>query len=141
MGYTTTFKGELKFTKELTASQLSKIKSYLGEDCRKHPEWGTNGLTYIDLQLLDDFSGIRWDGSEKTYDLVDKVNLVIQLMKKEYPEFGLTGALMAQGEDIEDRWVLFMEDGEAVERETIIEGELVTCPDCGHRFILEKPTK
>lgn len=63
MGYTTNFKGELKFTKELKASELAKLSSMLGEDCREHPEWDYEGpLYYIDLELLEDFSGIKWDG-------------------------------------------------------------------------------
>ena len=50
MGYTTNFKGELKFTKELKASELAKLSSMLGEDCREHPEWDYEGpLYYIDL--------------------------------------------------------------------------------------------
>lgn len=115
MGYTTKFKGELKFTTKLTPKQLTKIKSFLGEDCRNHPEWNKNNLTYIDLELLDDLSGLKWNGSEKTYDLVEKVNLIIEEMQKEYSQFGLTGKLIAQGEDIEDRWCLKIIDGKAIQ--------------------------
>lgn len=39
MGYSTEFKGELKFTTELTASQLAEVKKFLSEDCRSHSEW------------------------------------------------------------------------------------------------------
>ena len=59
------------------------------EDCRKHPEWGDTNLSYIDLQLTDDFSALEWDGSEKTYNLQDKVNLIIREMKKDDPDFEL----------------------------------------------------
>ena len=34
MGYSTTFKGELKFKNELTASQIALLKSFLGKDRR-----------------------------------------------------------------------------------------------------------
>lgn len=137
MGYSTEFKGELRFTKELTAKQLAKIKTFLGEDCREHPEWGNVGLSYIDLELTDDFDGLKWNGSEKTYDLVEKVNLLIDNVKKKYPDFGLSGNLVAQGEDLEDRWVLSIENGKAVERKTAIKGRKVTCPHCDEEFLLE----
>lgn len=85
MGYTTNFKGELKFTKELKASELAKLSSMLGEDCREHPEWDYEGpLYYIDLELLEDFSGIKWDGSEKTYSMTSMVNLIIREMRKHH---------------------------------------------------------
>lgn len=137
MGYNTNFKGELKFTKELTASQLAKLKTYLGEDCRDHPEWGRTDLTYIDLELLNDFSGICWNCAEKTYDLEDKVNLVIAQMQAEYPDFGLAGKLRAQGEDIEDSWWLVIENGIAVRRDIELKGRKVKCPHCDETFILE----
>lgn len=59
-------------------------------------------------------------------------------MRKQWPEFGLTGELKAQGEDMEDRWLLVIEaDGLAHKRKIAITGKRVTCPYCGHRFILE----
>lgn len=138
MGYTTTFKGDLKFTPELTASQLAKVKTFLGEDCRDHPEWNGGGMTYIDLELLDDFSGIKWDGSEKTYDLDRKVNLIIQEMRKEFPSFNLEGKLLATGEDAEDRWWLTMENGTAIRKEIVIHGQKFQCPHCRKHFILDQ---
>lgn len=138
MGYTTEFTGELKFTTELTGKQLAKVKSFLGEDCREHPEWGDTGLSYIDLELNDDFTGLKWDGAEKTYDLEKKVNLLIKNVRKDYSEFGLTGQLLAQGEEVTDRWVLLMDNGKAVHRKSVIKGKKVTCPHCDEDFMLEE---
>jgi len=138
MGYSTEFIGELLFTKELKASEIVKIKSFLGRDCRAHPEWNAKHLTYIDLELTDNLSGLKWDGSEKTYDLVEKVNLIIDMMKKDYPDFGLNGSLLAQGEDITDRWMLSIdENGKAVQNKIEIKGKKITCPHCQENFILE----
>lgn len=136
MGYSTSFDGELKFTKELTASQLAKVKTFLGEDCRDHDEWeGAAGMTYIDLELTDDFSGLKWDGGEKTYQLTEKVNLVIREMQKVYPDFGLEGSLIAKGESRDDRWVLLIENGIAVEKEYAPIGGEIQCPHCGEYFV------
>ena len=137
MGYSTTFKGDLKFTKELTASQLAHLKTFMGEDCRDHPEWDAKDLYYIDLELNDDFTGIRWNGAEKTYAMTDLVNVIIIEMRKKWPDFGLTGTFSAQGEDAEDRWTLSIKDGAAMKTKVPIVGQRITCPKCESTFILE----
>ena len=137
MGYSTSFSGALKFKKKLTASQIVKVKSFLGEDCRKHPEWGDTNLSYIDLQLTDDFSALEWDGSEKTYNLQDKVNLIIREMKKDDPDFELEGNLLAQGEFIEDKWSLVIESNTAFRRDIALTGTRIKCPCCNEYFMLE----
>lgn len=139
MGYSTTFTNELKFTTDLKASELAELSKFLGEDCREHPEWGGSGLTYIDLELTKDFTGLKWNGAEKTYDLVAKVNLVIGKMKEKYPDFGLTGELTAQGEEVGDIWKLSIENNIAYERKIQFENKkLITCPHCEEEFFLEE---
>jgi hypothetical protein len=138
MGYSTSFKGELRFTSEPTAKQLAALSAMFGEDCRDHPEWDAKGLYYVDLELNDDFTGIRWNGAEKTYGLEQIVNVVIRQMRKQWPDFGLTGSLLAQGESLEDRWALHIgEDGFASKQAIAITGQRVTCPHCESTFILE----
>jgi hypothetical protein len=138
MGYSTEFKGELKFTRELTGGELAKVRSMLGEDCRDYPEWDATHLSYIDLELNNDFSGLKWNGSEKTYQLEEKVNVVIKQMKKTIPDFGLTGYLVAQGEAFDDRWTLVIENGIAINKRVEIKGQRVTCPHCDEDFIIEE---
>lgn len=138
MGYSTEFKGELRFVAEPTASQLAALKKMFGEDCRDHPEWEASGLYYVDLELTDDFSGIRWNGAEKTYGLEKIVNVVLAQMRKQWPDFGLAGVLSAQGEDAEDRWALAIgADGLAHKQKLAITGQRITCPHCDGIFILE----
>lgn len=110
MGYSTIFKGKLSFKTKLSDGQIAALNEILGEDCREHPEWDAPDLTYIDLQFTTDPTGLEWDGSEKTYDLEKKVNVVVKEMQRRWPEFGLTGCLVAQGEDYDDKWLLVMED-------------------------------
>lgn len=136
MGYNTRFRGTLKFTSEPTVPMIAKLNDLFGKDAREMGGGRDSG--YIDLVLAKDFSGIEWDsGTEKTYGLEKCVNLVISEMHKEYPQFGLTGSLLAQGEDMEDRWALVMEDGVAYKRKIAITGQRVQCPECNHKFILE----
>lgn len=140
MGYSTRFDGELKFTSDLTAKALAKLNAMMGEDCRDHKDWNAHDLYYIDLELTKDFSALKWNGAEKTYDLDKLVNVVIREMRKEFPDFGLTGSLLAQGEEAEDRWALVIgEDGFASKQKIAITGTRVRCPNCEHKFILEAP--
>lgn len=139
MGYNTDFNGVLKFQEGMTVEQLSELKKYLGEDCRDHPEWDypNVGLTYVDLEITDDMLGLRWNGTEKTYDLVEKINLITKNMRVKYPDFKLSGEMNAQGEDIGDIWKVVMdEDGIAQKVEMKLEGDVVECPHCGENFIL-----
>lgn len=143
MGYDTKFKGVLKFTSEATGPQLAMLAKILGEDTREHPEWQRltpdgQALTYVDLILAEDYSGLQWDYStEKTYNLPDIVNLVIAYMHTKYPQFGLEGQLAAQGEELDDRWALVMVDGVATQQEVAIVGKIVICPHCEEKFMLE----
>lgn len=137
---TTEFKGELKFNKKITVEQLGLVKSFLAEDCRDHPEWepASKGINYINLSFLDDFSGIQWDGSEKTYAMEKLVNVIIINVQKKFPDFGLTGKLLAQGEEIDDRWELVIgKDGLAYRKNIHIEGTKIMCPHCEEYFHLE----
>lgn len=139
MGYTTKFTGALLFNQELTASKIVKLKSILGEDCRDHPEWETKSLYRIDLELNDDLTGVRWDGMEKTYDMDKLVNVVITEMRKTWPDFGFMegSKLSAQGEDVEDRWELVINDkGLAERREVLVIGDIIRCPHCDEKINL-----
>jgi len=137
MGYHTNFEGQLKFKRELTASQLALVQQFMGEDCRNHPEWDEPELTYVDLKITPDLSGIMWDGSEKTYDMVDAVNMITRIVRKTMPEFELTGSLLAQGENIDDRWTLIMKDGIATKVDTPRAGQKYICPNCECDFYIE----
>lgn len=131
MGYHTEFRGALRFNKKLNARQLTSIKQILGQDCRAHPEWGVKDLTFIDLTLTADNSGIVWDGSENTYHMPELVNAVITQMRRLYPNFGLSGAMAAQGDNVGDCWELYIsEDGYAKRRDFVFKGEMITCPNC-----------
>lgn len=140
MGYNTDFKGKLVFVNELTIPQLKKLQSILGEDCRNHKEWTVPSLTYIDLQLTEDYDGIEWNGSEKTYDLALKINVVINEMRKKFPDFALHGTIKAQGEKFEDRYTIFIDrdrDGLAYVKPLVVTGVVVKCPHCDEKFELE----
>lgn len=147
MGYTTLFTGTLKFTKELKASELAYLTKILGVDLREMPELERVGIVpelalessqySIDLKLTRDYSGLEWDGRQKSYVMESQVDFVISWMHQKYPDFGLEGHMNAQGEDVDDRWVLTIENNKAIKVETPPQGEKVQCPHCSGYFYLE----
>jgi hypothetical protein len=141
MGYQTEFRGELKFNRELTGSELAFLKSMFWIDDDKMdgyivPEAKPH---YVQLCLTDDFTGIKWDGSEKFYKAVEAVNFIIVNMKARYPDFALTGRMTAQGEDFEDRWELVVgEDGLAHQVDTPLAGRTIRCPHCDQKISVDE---
>jgi hypothetical protein len=139
MGYTTKFKGILKFAKEPTVQQIAELSKYLGGNIDDFPspiERGKAG--YIQFKLTEDFDGIQWDGSEKFYGAVDCVNWLTNTMRRRWPDFAFVGELQAQGEEAEDRWRLVVnESGTAKGVADPVKGKQVQCPKCRHKFIAE----
>ena len=147
MGYSTDFTGELKFKGELQASQLAFLKGFLGEDRRdigyKDDSVYEGGLFgnywyHIDLELLEDFSGLKWNGAEKTCCLQDIVNWITVKVREQWPDFELEGELVAQGQTFDDRWRLVMLDGIAKKVDFPRVGDRITCPHCEEEFTLEQ---
>jgi len=132
MGYNTDFVGELYFTKPITEEQEKKLKTFLGANCSEYPEWESNDfyLGYINLEFTDDFDGLQWDHSEKSYDMVKKINLILREMRKEFPNFGLYGELEAYGEIPGDLWKIVIENGWAVGKGVTITESIIKCPHC-----------
>lgn len=142
MGYSTIFKGSLKFASELTASQLAHLSKILGADVRDHPEWKIKDEFYhINLELDEDFAGISWDGSEKTYEMVNQVNAILKWVRRIKPDFSLIGEMVAQGENLMDRWKLVIKNGIAVHENIKIEGSIYRCPHCGLPVVTSEAEK
>ena len=140
MGYNTDFVGQLSFASEPSRAVLAKINSILGKDIRDidpNPSESPGEFCYIDLELLEDFSGIKWDGSEKTYDMPGIVNYLTKKVREVDPSFCLVGQLAAQGERAEDRWILKMVDGVATVVPNSPTGKKVRCPHCEEDFFVE----
>ena len=140
MGYNTSFKGELKIVPELTATQIVYLKQFLGEDMREHPDWGkpTGDFFYINIELTKDYQHLKWDSSEKTYDMCGQFNFIIDKMREKWPEFSLDGTIMAQGEEIGDWWELFIDENDyACKRIRILNDKKIKCPKCGEEFVAD----
>ena len=139
MGYTTEFKGVLKFKNELTIPQLKRLNEMCESDFREEktdfvPPADDNYICYIDLRLTKAMDGLEWTGAEKTYGMISAVNYILHEMRKQWPDFGLEGELLAQGDEMEDVWKLKFVNGQAVKEKMKLVG-LIACPECGHKFV------
>lgn len=141
MGYSTSFEGELRFVPELRSSELSHLKQFLGKDLRDFSGDKDAAVLckecvyWVALDITDDFSGIKWNGAEKTYGMVDLVNFLTLKIRERCPDFYFEGELRATGEDFNDRWILRMVDGVAVRVPLVALGDYVECPECDHTFV------
>jgi hypothetical protein len=136
MGYTTKFKGVLKFANPLTIEQLKALNEVLGEDSDvlKSFQLPEEDYSYLQYEVTKDMSGLQWDGGEKFYYAENALNLILRYMRSQWPDFTLTGELLASGEEAGDVWKLVMDDGVATRVDAIPSGVKVKCPECDHKF-------
>lgn len=147
MGYSTEFAGKLLFVEELKASEIARLNIFLGKDIKDidskieenwYDEDDDGDWYHIDLCLTPELDGLKWDGSEKTYGMVNIVNFITRMMREKFPNFEMKGELEAQGEEFDDRWKLVMENGFSKKVDVNIVGDVVTCPHCDEQFVLEE---
>jgi len=143
MGYSTNFKGVLKFKDEPTGKQLARLDRVLSKDRRDLNDIDVekymdnddeNYWHHIDLEITKEYDGIQWNGSEKTYELQRIVNWVTRFMREEYPNFELLGELSAQGEEYDDRWSLVMNKGWASKVDVGLIAKEFECPCCNEKI-------
>lgn len=126
MGYNTDFEGVLKFKTKPTVEELERLNEIMGEE--------VPGASYCQFMITKKFDGIEWDRSEKFYDAEKAAQYVIDYMREKFPAFGLVGDLQAQGESIEDRWILRCTGDKAEKIDSTPMGERIKCPYCREEF-------
>jgi len=143
VGYNTNFSGVLNIgSGDPTVNQIVELKKYLGEDRRKHPEWSEGFVGWkpewygIDLKLTEDMLGIKWNGAEKSYDMVGQVNFVIDKMREKWPDFTLNGTFKCSGDDPGDIWILSCDADGARHVGVPMPGKNIQCPHCKKHFEL-----
>jgi len=140
MGYNTDFEGELKFTREITIDELRIVKEILETDeadklaaVYGYAAKPDDRYSYINLELTDDFDGLKWNGGEKTYYMVTSLNVLLHAIKQRVPDLSLTGSMFAQGEDVGDVWGIEIRGGVAVQTE-VAKPPMMKCPHCREWF-------
>lgn len=139
MGYTTQFQGVVKITPELKTSQVKFIQGMFGDMREWNPEEAKRlDFTWFDFEFNEEMDGLQWDGTEKFYDADTKMQYLIDRAVEKYPELSFNGILQAQGEEIDDRWQLVVNDNKVKKVEVTLKGKIITCPRCEEKFELEE---
>lgn len=141
MGYSTNYVGKLQpldGNQRLTLEQEMELESFFEEDVRDHPEWQkflfNSYATYIDLGWGEG-NTVKYNGAEKSNDMVDNVNLITAAMREKWPEFRFQGEFFCQGDEVGDVWYLrFDANGHAYRDEAINRTTICVCPNCGTAF-------
>ena len=138
MGYNTDFNGEIKITPKLTQKQMDFISKMFGDMRDFDPEMAKKlDLTWFNLEFNTE-GNLQWDGGEKTYDMQEKIQYLIDKTIEKWPELQFNGEMQADGEETDDNWILKVTDNIVTTEELIITGKKVTCPHCDEDFRLEE---
>ena len=126
MGYNTDFSGTLSFRPELTVSRLRELLDLIK----------VNGY---DLELNKEMDALQWNGTEKTYDLDNQINDLIEEMREDGEFEVYDGNLQAVGEEYGDWWRIEPTVDGQVQRvnKNVDHLETVCCPHCGEEFGIE----
>jgi hypothetical protein len=138
MGYTTSFQGVIKIEPELKASEIKFIQGMFGDMREWNPKMAKElDMTWFNFEFDENFTGIRWDGSEKFYDADGCMKVLIDETLKKYPHLKFNGILQAQGEEFSDRWQLIVKNNKVTRKDVKLKGDIITCPNCDEQFTLE----
>jgi hypothetical protein len=127
MGYNTDYSGTIHI-ENLDLAKIRILKKYLGQDKRDlkgrliDPQTQTALPFYhFDVVLNEDLTGLRWDDRmEKTYGMLEMLNFLRQVATLEFRE---GDAMVCQGEDSADRYLLVVENNEMVKRPLVSESQ------------------
>lgn len=123
MGYSTHYKGTIRIY-NLDLERVRILNLYLGKDKREIVQHIPPGedlpFTFFSVELNEEMTALQWDGAEKTYGMLEMLNflrLIAQL------EFGEGDNMVCQGDEIEDRYILVVENNEVIKRAIISESQ------------------
>jgi hypothetical protein len=135
MSYPMSYSGELKFSHDLSIGQLVELQRIIGEDVRDLPNVVMVGdFGFFDLELLDDYSGIKHDGSESSYHIPDQINTILRHLRDNFVDAPrLTGVIHGTGREPEDAHRIIVEEvgGARDEKVKMVATTNGNCPHCG----------
>ena len=109
MGYNTEFIGSLHFNKPLSLKEKEHFDTFKNDMNNKNSsKYTKEDICFFEFDISNDNSYIYWDNTEKPYDISAKLKLFIKFMLENNSDFELNGELLAQGENIEDRYKIIV---------------------------------
>jgi len=142
------YKGKLKISPELRASDIAYLKGFLGEDLRDHrDEWPhtdkydelVDATNFIDVDFDDSFCYLQVDeNTEKQRGITETMNYIISVMREKIPNFELSGSIIEQGDYVDEIYkIKRQDDGYFKHVKVKLEGDIICCPLCEDKFILK----
>lgn len=119
MGYTTTFRGQIKIEPPLNPQEIEYINKFAYETfvTPKKEDYPGN---YCQWVVTEDGRFVEWDRNEKFYDSVEWMQYLIDTFLGSAPKaknelaflegHNLNGQIEAQGELSDDHWSLIVKD-------------------------------
>lgn len=105
MGYTTKFRGTFTLDRPLTVEHMAALSAFAD---RRHND-AVMPSHYCQWTPTADGTGIEWDGGEKFYDYTEWLAYIVEHFLRPWG-YTLNGSVKWQGEDMDDRGVLIVED-------------------------------
>lgn len=105
MGYNTDFKGQIQIEPPLNEHEWAYWTKFAEDDHRED-----KSLPSAYCQWIPNIAGdaIIWDGNEKFYESDKWMKHIVSQLKETGHK--CNGTIIAQGEDIDDRWKLIVND-------------------------------
>lgn len=136
MGYSTSFEGQIEFSRELTIREyrtLTKMNQS-PEYCEQFTDTpDTIPASYMQWASNEDGTALVWDGGEKFYDYIHWLRWLVKHFFKPNG-IVLNGTIKWQGEEIGDLGVITVVENKVTSRKMELKG-LVKCPECAHEFL------
>lgn len=108
MGYTTRFKGEIKIDPPLSPEEVTALNTFADDRHGDGDVYPGFPSFYCQWVSKKDGTAIVWDCGEKFYEAEAWMNYIINHFLAE--AHTLNGEIIAQGEDVDDRWKLVVKD-------------------------------
>lgn len=111
MGYTTKFHGQIKVDPPLGPAACAMLREFSQtRHCEIGQEWPSMYCQWVPTTNGD---AIEWNGGEKFYGSLEWMRYLIENFLQSYT---LNGEIIAQGEDMMDRWLLVVKDNKVSRR-------------------------
>ena len=134
MGYDTRFKGAITIEPPCDLELYNRVNDYCRDEDKVRDGKNVPDYGWCDWLVSKDGKAIgHYEETEKSYEMEAWLRV---LVRDFFAPAGrvLNGSMLAQGEDMEDRWCLNVKDNEVTRTDAKPDG-VVVCPECQHRFV------
>jgi hypothetical protein len=116
MGYNTSFTGEFQIHPKLSEEKVDEISNFI-ESNHGYDKYSGIGTRWCNWEIINEFFGdeftvLRWNESEKSYNMFEWLKVIQEKFLKDHT---ITGEVEASGEEFLDYWKMIA-DGKTVKK-------------------------